>query len=160
MTRYGTIFLLIILGGPVLAAENMSFSGTLIDPPPCSINSGGEVEVKFGDRIGVSKVDGVNYLQPVNYRITCIPELGTEVWNMTLEIVGNAPEYDSAAIQSDVDDLAIRLMQNNERFILNKPLPIILNAPPTLTAVPVKRPGTTLKEGPFEATATLLVGYQ
>ncbi|MGA9619663.1 MAG: pilus assembly protein, partial [Serratia proteamaculans] len=29
-----------------------------------------------------------------------------------------------------------------------------------LEAVPVKRPGTVLKEGAFEATATLLAVYQ
>jgi type 1 fimbria pilin len=45
-------------------------------------------------------------------------------------------------------------------FELNKPIPISLTNPPRLEAVPVKRPGATLKEGPFEATATLKAVYQ
>ncbi len=157
MVRYGSIFLLIAFAGPVFAVENMSFTGMLIEPPPCTIKDGDEIEVNFGDRVGVSKVDGVNYLRPVTYTISCDPSV--EAWNMTLEVVGSAADYDAAAIQTDMDDLAIRLLQNNERFILNKPLPIP-NVAPTLTAVPVKRPGATLKSGKFVATATLLAVYQ
>lgn len=158
MARYGSIFLLMALGGPAVAADNMKFSGTLIEPPPCTINDGGEVDVNFGNRVGVSKVDGVNYLQPVNYRITCSP--GAGAWNMTLEVVGTPADYDEAAVESNMDDLAVRLLQNGKRFTLNNPIPIKLNAPPTLAAVPVKRPGAELKEGAFEATATLLAVYQ
>ncbi|MNE43702.1 hypothetical protein D3C80_1378890 [compost metagenome] len=79
---------------------------------------------------------------------------------MTLEVVGTPADYDEAAIESNVDDLAVRLLQNGKRFTLNQPIPIKLNAPPTLEAVPVKRPGAALKEGAFEATATLLAVYQ
>ncbi|CAI0778748.1 TPA: fimbrial protein [Serratia fonticola] len=158
MARYGSIFLLMALGGPAVAVDNMRFSGTLIEPPPCTINDGGEVEVSFGTRVGVSKVDGVNYLKPVGYRITCDP--GAGAWNMTLEVVGTPADYDEAAIESNVDNLAIRLLQNGKLFTLNKPIPIKLNSVPTLEAVPVKRPGATLKEGAFEATATLLAVYQ
>lgn len=79
---------------------------------------------------------------------------------MTLEVIATPADYDEAAIESSVDNLAIRLLQNGKRFALNKPIPIKFNAPPTLEAVPVKRPGTALKEGVFEATATLLAVYQ
>lgn len=161
MRRYSRTFLLMIgigLSGQAASAENMSFSGTLIEPPPCTINDGGEVGVDFGSRVGVNKVNGANYLQPVNYQITC--ETGSTPGNMTLEVVGNPPDYDAAAIGSDVTDLAIRLLQNGQPFTLNKPIAIKLNAPPKLEAVPVKRPGATLTEGAFEATATLLAVYQ
>jgi type 1 fimbria pilin len=59
-----------------------------------------------------------------------------------------------------VTDLAIQIKQNGVAFELNKPIPISLTNPPRLEAVPVKRPGATLKEGPFEATATLKAVYQ
>ncbi|ALL36693.1 fimbrial protein [Serratia marcescens] len=157
MARYGCILLLMALSDPA-AADNMRFSGVLIEPPPCTINDGGEVDVDFGNRVGVSKVDGVNYQQPVNYRISCTPGAGT--WNMTLAVVGTAADYDTAAVASNMDDLAVRLLQNGKRFILNQPIPINPNAKPVLEAVPVKRPGATLKEGAFEATATLLAVYQ
>lgn len=159
MKRYRMMALLI--AGAAFAGqaeENMRFSGTLIEPPPCSINDDGMVDVDFGDRVGVKKVDGANYLQPVNYQITC--NSGSGAWNMTLEVIGNAPDYDSAAIDSNVRDLAIRLLQNGKPFTLNEPIDIKLNAPPRLEAVPVKRPGAELQEGAFEATATLRAVYQ
>ncbi|MDI3197828.1 fimbrial protein [Serratia ureilytica] len=141
-----------------MAADNMRFSGTLIEPPTCSINDGNRVDVDFGDRVGVKKVDGKNYLQPVNYQITCEPGAGS--WAMTLEVVGSAADFDRAAIESNVDNLAIRLLQDGKPFALNKPIAIQRNAPPQLEAVPVKRPGSELSEGAFEATATLQAVYQ
>lgn len=153
-----SILLFIFPGSPVTAAENMLFRGTLIEAPPCTINDGGEVGVDFGKRVGVTKVDGTQYLQPVTYRITCDP--GSGKGSMALAVIGIPADYDEAAIKSNMDDLAIRLLQNGKRFIINTSIPVNLNALPVLEAVPVKRPGSTLKEGAFVATATLLTVYQ
>lgn len=160
VARFGSIFLLMVLGGPVAAVDNMRFFGTLIEPPPCTINDGGMVDIDFGSHVGVNRVDGVNYLQQVNYQIICGAGAGAGEWSMTLEVVGTPADYDESAIKSNVEDLAIRLLQNGERFTLNKPIPINLNEAPTLKAVPVRRPGAVLKEGAFEASATLLAVYQ
>lgn len=146
------------LTGNLCAAENMKLYGTLVEPPPCTINDGGNVDVDFGSRVGVTKVDGVNYLQLVNYQITCDPNV--EATNMTLQIIGVPTDYDSAAVKANVTDLGIHILQNGQPFELNKPIPIKFVSQPKLEAVPVKRPGATLKEGPFEATATLLAAYQ
>ncbi|HBC5220234.1 fimbrial protein [Serratia marcescens] len=161
MKRYSGIALVLVFGAlstPGQAAENMKFYGTLVEPPACTINNGGNVDVNFGNRVGVKKVDGVNYLQPMNYQITCDPN--ANAWRMTLEIVGISANYDRAAVMTDVTDLAIQIKQNGVAFELNKPMAINLTNPPKLDAVPVKRPGATLKEGPFEATATLKAVYQ
>lgn len=161
MKRYSGITLLLacgMLSTSGRAAENMKFFGTLVEPPACTINNGGNVDVDFGNRVGVKKVDGVNYLQPMNYQITCDPN--ANAWAMTLEIVGTPADYDRAAVVTGVTDLAIQIKQNGVAFELNKPIPISLTNPPQLEAVPVKRPGATLKEGPFEATATLKAVYQ
>lgn len=153
---------LLLVGGAMSdtsqAAPNMKLFGTLIEPPACTINDGGNVDVDFGNRIGVKKVDGVNYLQDINYQITCDPN--SNAWDMTLEIIGTPADYDKAAVVSDVTDLAIQIKQNGIPFELNKPIPIRLTSPPMLQAVPVKRLGAELKEGPFEATATLKAVYQ
>ncbi|WP_413507992.1 fimbrial protein [Serratia proteamaculans] len=161
MTTYAGLVLLLASGaltGNAYAAENMRFYGTLVEPPPCTINDGGNVDVNFGDRVGVTKVDGVNYLQAVNYQISC--EANADAWNMTLEIIGVPTDYDSAALMANVTDLGIKILQNGQPFELNKPIPIRLANKPKLEAVPVKRPGATLREGAFEATATLLAVYQ
>ncbi|OKB64580.1 pilus assembly protein [Serratia marcescens] len=147
-----------LLAGKVQSADNMKFYGTLIEPPPCTINDGGEVDVDFGNRVGVTKVDGNNYLQPVNYQITC--KSGASSWKMTLTVIGTPTTYDAAALKTNVTDLGIRLLRDGKAFELNKPVDITLNSPPRLEAVPVKRPGSALSEGTFEATATLLAVYQ
>lgn len=161
MIRYSGIAFLGIFGAlsmPGQAAENMRFFGTLVEPPACTINNGGNVDVDFGNRVGVKKVDGENYLQPMNYQITCDPN--ANAWRMTLEITGQAATYDKAGVVTNVTDLAIQIRQNGVPFELNKPIVINLTDPPQLEAVPVKRPGVTLKEGTFEATATLKAVYQ
>ncbi|WP_273831044.1 fimbrial protein [Serratia bockelmannii] len=161
MKRYSGFAWLLVFGAlssPGQAAENMKFFGTLVEPPACTINNGGNVDVDFGNRVGVKKVDGVNYLQPMNYQITCDPS--ANAWRMTLEIAGKAATYDKAGVVTNVTDLAIQIRQNGVPFELNKPIAINLTNPPQLEAVPVKRPGSTLKEGAFEATATLKAVYQ
>ncbi|WLH26069.1 fimbrial protein [Pseudomonas sp. FP215] len=161
MKLYASLVLLLVSGienASGWESNNLILRGTLIEPPPCTINDGGQVDVNFGNRVGVKKVDGVNYQQVMNYQITCDPTANT--WDMTLEIIGTPADYDTAAVTSDVADLAIQIKQNGVPFELNKPIPIRLTTPPILSAVPVKRAGATLMEGPFEATATLRAVYQ
>ncbi|HDL7412801.1 TPA: fimbrial protein, partial [Yersinia enterocolitica] len=64
------------------------------------------------------------------------------------------------AIQTDVQHLGIRILKNGIPFALNTRVAYDKNNPPELKAVPVKATGSTLSEGSFEATATLLVDYQ
>jgi len=158
MTRYLTLSLLLVCGHPLYAADNMLFRGTLIEPLPCTINDGGMVDVDFGERVGVNKVDGVNYLKAMDYRITCEP--GVSGLDMTLTLSGVHTGYDPAAVQTDLVDLGIRVLQNGKPFTLNMPLSIDPKNPPVLEAVPVKTPGATLKEGAFLATATLKAEFQ
>lgn len=157
-----TGMLLLLVSGILSASDresnNLILRGTLIVPSPCAINQGGQVDVNFGSRVGVKKVDGVNYQQMMNYHITCDPTASSS--DMTLEIIGIPADYDAAAVTTDVADLAIQIKQNGVPFELNKPIPIRLISPPILSAVPVKRAGVSLKEGPFEATATLRAVYQ
>lgn len=166
MNIYGAMMLFLAgVGASTLtqAADNMSFHGTLIAPPPCTIsnglNDGSKIDVDFGERIGINKVDGINYRRTVDYRIRC--EEGAGKWDMTLIITGTATGFDEAAVQTQQKaDLGIRLYQNGQPFILNQALPVDPNNLPVLEAVPVKAPGNTLTEGAFEATATLQAVYQ
>ncbi|WP_375056775.1 fimbrial protein [Zobellella sp. DQSA1] len=147
-----------LVGPPLQAQENMSFSGTLIEPPPCTIDDGGTIEVDFGERVGISKVDGERYRQSVPYRIRC--EGDATGWEMTLTLSATATAFDAAAVQANVADLGIRLLLGGQPFTLNRPVPVDPEAPPALEAVPVQQPGATLAEGTFAATATLQADYQ
>lgn len=161
MTQYLMVVLL-LSGGyfspALLAADNLLFHGILIEAPVCIISDNETVDVNFGDKIGVNKVDGVNYRTTIDYLITC--DHGASGYDMTLTLSGNKTTYDDAAIQTDHANLAIKVLQNGKPFTLGKPVPIDPKNPPKLEAVPVKTPDSTLIGGAFLATATLAANYQ
>ncbi|CNC53401.1 minor pili exported protein [Yersinia intermedia] len=161
MTQYLTVVLLLLgssLSTQLLAADNVLFRGTLIEAPLCTINNNNTVDVNFGDKVGVNKVDGTNYLTTIDYLITC--NSGATGFDMTLMLSGNKTTYDDAAIKTDHLNLGIRVLQNGKPFTLGKPVAIDPKNPPKLEAVPVKTPGSTLTGGAFLASATLQANYQ
>ncbi|OZY32602.1 fimbrial protein [Pseudomonas lundensis] len=152
-----SLLALCTVGIHATASANLSFIGTLVEPPLCTINNGNTLTIDFKE-VGVNKVDGVNYRLPMNYTITCAGS--TLPWEMILSVKGTATSFESSAVQTSVTDLGVQLLQNGQPFKLNTPIVINPASPPALEAVPVKRPGTTLKSGGFNAAATLLAEYQ
>ncbi|CAI1103177.1 putative minor fimbrial subunit StfF [Serratia quinivorans] len=149
---------LLVLVGPVAKADNMQFYGTLVTPPLCSLNGGRQIDVNFGERVGVNKVDGRNYLQTVNYQLQCEPGASGAVLGLTL--IGPRAVFDRAGLQTDREGLAIHMMLGGKPFELSTRVEIDAALPPTLEAVPVKAPGVKLEEGRFEVLATLMADYQ
>lgn len=139
------------------ASANLTFSGTLNEPPPCTIDAGNTIEVDFGD-VGVKRVDGVKYRKGVAYTISCGP--ATLPWELKLSVNGTPTTFDASAVQTNVPALGIRVYQNNVPFPLNTRLDISLPSPPVLEVVPVKQPGATLAPARFAAVATLLAEYE
>ncbi len=139
------------------ASANLTFSGALNEPPPCTIDAGNTIEVDFGD-VGVKRVDGVKYRRGVGYTIRC----GTDTlpWELKLSVNGTSTTFDGSAVQTSAPELGIRIFQNGVPFLLNTPLDITLSSPPTLEVVPVKRPGAILTPARFTAVATLLAEYE
>ncbi|KAF2407268.1 fimbrial protein [Pseudomonas antarctica] len=139
------------------ASANLTFSGTLNEPPPCTIDAGNTIEVDFGD-VGVKRVDGEKYRRGVGYTISC----GTDTlpWLLKLSVNGTPTGFDGAALQTSASDLGIRIFQNSLPFLLNTPMDITLSSPPVLEVVPVKRPGAILAPASFTAVATLLAEYE
>lgn len=163
MIKLGFILNLTMLIGTLfcqqlVAAENLLFEGTLINPPPCKISDGDQVDINFGQRIGINKVDGVNYRTKIDYRITCESE--AVGWDLSLTLSGAKTNYDDATIQSSLIGLGIKVLQNGHPFVLDKPILIDPRNPPTLEAVPVKISGATLTADEFVAMAVLLAEYQ
>ncbi|WP_241810734.1 fimbrial protein [Serratia sp. 14-2641] len=141
---------------PSQAAENMSFSGTLIEPPPCLVNNDKDIDVPF-DRIGVKSVDGVKHRRQVDYVLDCT---AGPAWSMVLTLLGPVAAFEPATLQTNIANLGIKIYQNGEPFELGTPIAVDPLNPPLLEAVPVKKPGTELTDGTFEVTATLLADYQ
>lgn len=138
---------------------DMTFHGTLIETPPCTINDGNQVEVDFGDRVGINKVDGENYRQQLNYQITCDKAPGGN-WALTLSLSGSMSEFDNDALLTNKSGLGVRVYQGDKPFTPNSSVKINLANPPRLDAVPIKQTGATLTEGVFEAWATLRADYE
>lgn len=154
---------------PYLAwADNttqINLSGTLIEPPPCTINNGAPISVDFGDNIGVNRVDGVNYTKTIDYHITCDEDPNNSPWVMGLTVIATRANMGAAILQAYIDgsdsmDLGIKMILNGHYMTLNERVEINPNALPVLQAVPIKIEGSTLPEGHFHATATLLADYE
>lgn len=162
-TMMNTLLLAIVWGiTSVALAEGdveMTFHGSLIEPPPCTINDGNRVDVNFGERLGINKVDGVNYRQMINYQIVCEDAVSGS-WALTLSLNGASAGFDELALNTNKTDLGIRIYQNDKPFKPGSKLEIDLSSPPRLEAVPIKREGSTLIEGSFESWATLRADYQ
>lgn len=155
--QLSALFALGALGVCPGAIANLTFSGTLVEPPPCTISSGNTIDVNFSN-VGINAVDGVNHRLPLSYTINCASS--PLPWRMLLTLQGTATTYDSAAVQTSAADMGVRLLRNGVAFTLNTPVSISPSSPPVLEAVLVKRPGGTLASGGFTASATLLAYYE
>lgn len=136
----------------------MEFRGTLLEPPPCTINSGNNITVDFGLKVGIKKVDGVNYMQDINYDLVCEPN--THSWVLKLKLTGNPTSFDNAAVQTNISGLGIKILRDGQPFIMGSEITTTPISKPQLRAVPVQQPGILLTEGAFEAVATLQADYQ
>lgn len=160
-TRHSIILTIYLLAGTIFSAvaqdagTALLMSGTLLEPPPCTINNGQSIDIDFGE-VGINKVNGENYLKRVDYRVTC--DENSQQSGMTLGIKGLATSFSSSALQSSVADLGILLLLDGRDMTLNTSYPFDIKNPPELGAVPVKN--GELKEGGFSAAATLYVSYQ
>ena len=165
MTAYANCTLLLLLGAALVSARlpaaPVRFSGTLNDPPPCTVNNDQNVVVDFGDSLGVRKVDGSNYRKPVPYSLTCGPDSPQSGLRLVLTAGSSGQaNFDASAVNSSTPGLAIRLLADGDPVRFDHPYPVSVASPPVLEAVPVKQSGAALAEGAFTAAATLQVDYQ
>ncbi|CAI1948977.1 MULTISPECIES: fimbrial protein [Serratia] len=155
------LVLAVLAGGmPATAAENMRFYGTLISPPPCTINNGQMIEVNFGDDLLTTKVDGVNYSRPINYTLDCTVA-GNKAVRMMIQ--GTASSFDNSVLATaERTGLAIAVKPEavDQVLPINSWMRLTTQSAPKLRAVPVRASWMELTPGAFTAGATLLVDYQ
>lgn len=151
------------------AEGEMTFKGTLIEPPPCKVDDSQPIEVNFGDQLGVNTIDGVAHAKPLIYQLNC-QDTSSKRWKLILSLDGEASPFNENAFKTNSlttnktneNNLGILIYQENgTAFKPNSQLEITdAQNPPKLMAVPVKRPGSALIEGGFETLVTLLAQYQ
>ncbi len=142
-------------------AQNLELKGTLVTPPPCSLNGDNTVYVPFGDKVSIRKIaDGI-YRQPVALDLVC--EESNLAWQLTLTYTGTPATFDTddaSVVSAQQADLGVKLYAGNQPLALDTPLKISGTTLPQLEAVLVQRPGSELAEGEFTARATLRVAYE
>lgn len=168
MSIQAILALSVLVGHQASAVENMEFSGTLVSPPVCVIKDKGgseKIAVEFGDRMPIDKIDGTNFLKEVPYAISC--GTGTSGLDLKLMLTGNKANFGSGGVLqvNGMPNLGIQMWigpngSSRQPFTFDSYFDIQISNPPTIWAVPIKKPNSTLEEGPFKATATLLALYQ
>lgn len=134
---------------------NVTIHGTL-KRQPCHISNDENIAIEFGN-VGINKIDGERYKQPISYTLECEDPDAAATLNMTLK--GTQTDYNTGAITTTIPGLGIEILQNGAPVKINESFVIDYNNPPTLEAVPVSS-GAALTEGAFSATATLLAEYE
>uniref|UniRef100_A0A8H9YNN4 Fimbrial protein n=1 Tax=Pseudomonas tritici TaxID=2745518 RepID=A0A8H9YNN4_9PSED len=136
----------------------MSFHGTLV-APPCTISNGKTIDVVFGNNLGVNKIDGNNYKQPVNYTVEC--EAGYSANSLAITVDTTVPTaFDGSAVNTDKTGLGIRILVEGQPVTFAQRRAVVNPAsPPKIEAVPVQDPAVKLEVGAFEATMTLRADY-
>lgn len=156
---------LVMLLNPVVQAEQTgdqvtyNFSGTFVISTPCTVSNDKVMDIAFGN-VGIKRVDGVSYTQPIPYTVDCHGAPDDSPLNLT--ITGVATSFDPAAVMTNADGLGIQIQANGTPMQLNKAVSTTLGevSSLSLTAVPVKDSAKELTEQAFNATATLTAEYQ
>lgn len=153
----GMVMALLLAAHPVWpAAQQVIALNVILVAPACEINEGRPINVDFGDNLQAPRLNGQNYMQRIDYQLSC-PEATTT--GLTLTLSGEPAEFDGTALTTSVADVAIRLLHNGMPVALNQPIALDTPQPPQLHAVPIKREGAIIAKGRFSATATLRAGY-
>ena len=157
----GAVFIcgcvLMSVGQMVQADVGLAIRGVIVAPPSCVINGGSTLNVPFGNDLMTTRIDGVNYKRAVPYTVTCT---GHSSNGMTLKLQGTGTSFDNTSLSTNNPDLGIRLFINDSVWPLNTLKNFTYPTLPTMQAVPVKKPGSTLIAGAFSASATLVVAQQ
>ena len=156
---WGVVLLLIItcsIRAEIINKSSLKIHGRLI-VVECSINSGQKQVVNFGDAVGIHRIDGKRYEQPVPFVLDCQNYAGGDMPAMTLTLSGDQTSFDEAAVTTTIKGLGIELKMNGKPLPLSKTVEVDYNNPPELTAVPVADPSEELVEGPFSGGVRLIV---
>lgn len=161
-TLYRTLTALLVAVLPLAGkADNMQFTGTLLERPLCTISDkGGRMDVRFGN-IAISRVDGEHYRRAIPYQINCPGANPNTLWRMRLTLKGKHTDFEPKVVQSSVPDLGIKVLLGGTALTPDEPrlIEISPSAMPLLEAVPVKRAGSELPSIAFTASALLLAEF-
>lgn len=156
-TVWAFCWLLLLAVSQSASAVGVSIRGVIFVPPSCTVNGGSTINVPFGNDLMTTRIDGVNYRKTVPYTVTCtgLPSNG-----LTMKLQGVGAGFNSTLLSTNNVNLGIKFFINGVSWPLNSNFNFTAQNLPTMEAVPVKKPASSLSTGAFSASATLLVVLQ
>lgn len=143
---------------PIMATSSSTINVTVIlTAQPCKVNNNGLIEVDFGNDVQTKLVDGNYKKMQVPYILDCPAGAPTA---MNIRVEGAAAAFDRNVLMTNISNFGIAIISDESPLSINSPKSFTYPYLPRLYAVPVKRPGTTLKGGAFSAGAILRVEYR
>lgn len=139
-------------GVRVIADTPFKVSGE-VSAPLCQINEDKAINIEFEDVV-IQRINGINFAKTVPFNINCSAGFSGE---LDLMIKANAASFNSDAIATNDNNLAIQLFINEKPQILNTFQPINWRESLELKAVPIKNTPSNPSAGAFTAVATLSV---
>lgn len=140
-----------------LTTVNMGIKVTVNPGFPCSINNNSLIMIDF-DTVMSNLVDGVNYSRPIPYNVYC----SGSVKNAMKMRISGSKGFDSNTVSTNIKNLGIKIKVNNVDVPFDSWISFTYPNFPKLTAIPVKREGTTLvggMVGKFSTVATIEITY-
>lgn len=131
----------------------VSISGVIVEPT-CTITPSGAIGVEFNN-VDVVRVSSGAYQKKINISVSCTQNAAVK---MTLK--AKSSTFDQAAILTSVSGLGVKISRSGGQVW--KPDEQVLTKSASnnsITATLVSKPGSSLKEGKFSATATISVAY-
>lgn len=139
------------------APGDMTFKGTLIDQPACTISQGTDPYVNFGKDILTTKIDGVNYKKEANYTIACSNNVNN---SLRMRLEGQGSSFDSKAVLTSNKDVGVAIYIGSTRVGVNEWFNFTYPTKPVINLVPVKKTNVILKGGSFSGAVQFKVDYQ
>lgn len=131
--------------------------GKLVSPLACTVNSGKDSSVSFGDEVITTRIDGVNYKQKASYSIECKGNVNNLI---KIQFAGLGTDFDSKAVLTDNKDVGVVIYNGTTKIGVNDWISITYPGIPEINLAPVKRPNFDLKGGTFSGYVRLNVEYQ
>lgn len=102
----GLVSLLLLSPLVEAATTTVTVKVTVVAPPPCIINGDRPIEVDFND-VMTTRVDGNNYLMPVNYTLSCSSSAPSKA--MKLQVRGTGADFDAKVLKTTQPGLGVEL---------------------------------------------------
>jgi type 1 fimbria pilin len=128
-----------------------------VETSPCVINNGEMINVNFGDNLLTTLIDGNEYKKAITYSLDCAQRTNNA---LKLKISGTASTFNNSALQTNKENIGIKLFSNGQTLPVNQWINFDGNVAPQLSAAPIKLTENPLKGGAFAASATMMIDYQ